>query len=430
VATISSLVDKVRVELGDIGKSFVSQFVADGSTNRFQLHYFPLDDANNIFVYQNGVEQVDAVVESSTGVLVLPSVPANGDQISVSGNYYRYFTTSELSSLVTSAVEQHSANHTDSLGRKITVDTLPLIEEYPVAVYAVTLALYTLATDAAFDIDIQAPDGVTIPRAERYRQLMEMIQTRQAQYKDLCVQLGVGLYRIDVFTLRRISKATGRYIPVYLPQEVDDRSYPQRVDDQLPTYGNRPAPWTTEAGDLTAYQGTAFTTTLTATGDLTDHTLACRLLNQRGSVLVVQDFTMTNFVGPVDTTVGGVTTRSYTIQASLTADQTLRLAERTYWSLVKVGLNPVLTMSAGQTYATGALSILLHDVPQTNVVGLTLYGTNVNSVIVSQSGALLTLATPTTGTVTSGDTLTLNSTNLTEIGGGNFFTARSSTVVI
>lgn len=144
MATISSLVDKVRVELGDIGKSFVSQFVADGSTNRFQLHYFPLDDANNIFVYQNGVEQVDAVVESSTGVLVLPSVPANGDQISVSGNYYRYFTTSELSSLVTSAVEQHSANHTDSLGRKITVDTLPLIEEYPVAVYAVTLALYTL----------------------------------------------------------------------------------------------------------------------------------------------------------------------------------------------------------------------------------------------------------------------------------------------
>ena len=158
MATISSLVDKVRVELGDIGKSFVSQFVADGSTNRFQLHYFPLDDASNIYVYKDGndISQY-STVESSTGILILDTVPVNGAQITVSGNYYRYFTTSELTSLVTSAVEQHSANHTDSLGRKITVDTLPLIEEYPVAVYATTLALYTLATDAAFDIDIQAP---------------------------------------------------------------------------------------------------------------------------------------------------------------------------------------------------------------------------------------------------------------------------------
>ena len=353
MATISSLVDKVRVELGDIGKSFVSQFVADGSTNRFQLHYFPLDDANNIFVYQNGVEQVDAVVESSTGVLVLPSVPANGDQISVSGNYYRYFTTSELSSLVTSAVEQHSANHTDSLGRKITVDTLPLIEEYPVAVYAVTLALYTLATDAAFDIDIQAPDGVTIPRAERYRQLMEMIQTRQTQYKDLCVQLGVGLYRIDVFTLRRISKATGRYVPVYIPQEVDDRSYPQRVDDQLPTYGNRPTPWITEAGDLTAYQNTAFTNTFSISGDLTGYTVAIRLLNQRGSNLIVETFTTSNFLQQSST--------AYTIDGSLTADQTMRLAERTYWSLVKINstTQEIIEIGGGNFFTARSSTVVL-----------------------------------------------------------------------
>jgi hypothetical protein len=43
VATLSSLVDRVRLELGDLGKSFVTQFMADGTTNRFQLHYAPIE---------------------------------------------------------------------------------------------------------------------------------------------------------------------------------------------------------------------------------------------------------------------------------------------------------------------------------------------------------------------------------------------------
>lgn len=327
MATISSLIDRVRVELGDLPKSFVTPFVADGTTNRFRLHYAPLDGVG-VKVFKNGADVTShASIEESTGVLVMDTVPADGDEFLVSGNYYRYFTGAEIATLVNDAVIQHSAGHTDSLGRKLTLDTLPVIEEYPVVVYATTLALYTLATDSAFDIDISAPDGVNIPRTERYRQLMEMMQTRQNQYKDLCAQLGVGMYRMDVFTLRRVSKATGRYVPVYVPQEVDDRSYPQRVDDQAPTYGNKPIPWVTEAGELTAYQGTAFSVTFQETGNFTGYTFECRLLNQRGSVLVVQNFHLA---------ITGPTNNITTIVATLTADETLRLAERTYWSLVKV----------------------------------------------------------------------------------------------
>ena len=40
MATLLSLTDRVRVELGDLGKSFVTQFVADGTTNRFKLLYW------------------------------------------------------------------------------------------------------------------------------------------------------------------------------------------------------------------------------------------------------------------------------------------------------------------------------------------------------------------------------------------------------
>lgn len=325
MATLSNLISRVRLELGDMGKSFVTQFVADGSTNRFNIHYSPLD-SSQVYATLNGADVTENVsVEESTGVIVFDTVPDDGDEIQVSGIYYRYFTAAELESLVTDAILQHTANHVDSIGRKITVENLPTIDEYPVALYATTLALYTLANDAAFDIDVFAPDGVNIPRSERYRQLTEMVQTRQAQYRELCVQLGLGMYSIDVFTLRRISKATGRYVPVYKPQEVDDRSYPQRVDDNAPTYGDKRAPWPTDAGELTAYQGRAFTTDVTFSGTYDVSTsFVAKVLNQRGSVLVVQEFDMS----VVDDGDG-----NYTATLSLTADQTLRLANRTYWSL-------------------------------------------------------------------------------------------------
>jgi hypothetical protein len=325
MATLSTLVDRVRVELGDLGKSFVTQFVADGTTNRFKLHYAPLD-GTGVRVFQNGIDVSDLTsVEESTGVLVFDTVPADGDEISVSGYYYRYFTQTEVERLVNDAVLQHTANHTDSLGRKVNIENLPGIEEYPVAIYATTLALYTLATDSAFDIDVQAPDGVTIPRTERFRQLMEMVQTRQQQYRELCTQLGIGMYKIDVFSLRRISKATGRYVPVYKPQEVDDRSYPDRIDIPTPTYGDTPLEWPTQSVELTSYQGRPFTTDVSFEAP-TGATLVAKLLNQRGSVVMVQQFT-SEFIEDEETP------GQWTGTMSLTGDQTLRLAGRTYWSI-------------------------------------------------------------------------------------------------
>ena len=224
-------------------------------------------------------------------------------------------------------MSQHSANHTDVVGRAINVATLPQLEEYPVAVYATTLALYTLATDASFDIDIQAPDGVSIPRSERYRQLMEMMQARQAQYRDLCAQLGIGLYGIEVFTLRRVSKATGRYVPVYKPQEVDDRSFPQRVHTKLPTYGDQRPKFPTEAGDLTAYQTRAYSGSINFSGDFTGKSFVAELLQQRGGLQIVQAFTLD---------VTGNATDGWVANISLTKDQTTGLANRTWWTLCSV----------------------------------------------------------------------------------------------
>lgn len=324
MATLSSLVERVRFELGDLPQSFVTQFISDITTNRYRLEHAPVDAAN-VTVFKNGVNISDEVeIEEHTGVLVLDDLPDIDDEFTVTGNFYRYFTTRELENIVTSAVAHHAGRDTDSLGRKITIDNLPSIEEYPVALYATTLALYTLATDASFDINIFAPDGVTIPRSERYRQLMEMVESRKDQYRELCIQLGIGMYSIDVFTLRRISKTTNRYVPVYRPQEVDDRSRPQRVEIPMPTYGDAPTPWPTDGGELTAYEGIAFTHTLTVTGDYEDKLFSARILPQRGSLQVVRNF---------DLVVTDNEDGTFTAVFSLTDENTRRLARRTYWSL-------------------------------------------------------------------------------------------------
>lgn len=324
MANISSLVDRVRVELGDLGKSFVTQFMADGTTNRFRLHHSPLD-ATTVIVFKSGIDITDQCsVEESTGVLVTDMLPEDGEEFTVTGTFFRYFTGAELQQVITNAIDLHGAKHTDSLGRKITAETLPYIDEYPVVVYATALALYTLATDASFDINIFAPDGITIPRSERYRQLLDVMNTRKAQYAELCAHLGIGLYSIDVFTLRRISKRTNRYVPVFKPMEVDDRSWPQRVNLPLPAYGDAEPAWPTEGGPLNAYQGLAYEESIPFTGYFEGKQFIARLISQRGSVQVIQNFTLT------------VTTEddeNFIANVSLTADQTLRPPRRTHWQI-------------------------------------------------------------------------------------------------
>jgi hypothetical protein len=327
VATLASLIDRVRLELGDMGKSFVVQFMADGSSNRFTLQYSPVD-GTGLTVYKDGVDiSEESSVEESTGTLVLDTLPDDGEALLVSGTYYRYFTTAELGYFVDAALQQHTARKTDEVGRKITLENLAPIEEYPVALYASTLALYTLATDASFDINIFAPDGVTIPRSERYRQLMEIIDSRREQYRELCTQLGIGLYTIEVFTLRRISKTSNRYVPVYKPQEVDDRSWGQRADLVIPNYGSRLTPWPTDGGELTAYEGIAYTTDIPFTGDFTGKSFIARLIVQRGSLQVVRTFELE--VATTDDV-------NYVATVSLTAENTRRLAKRTYWQLASI----------------------------------------------------------------------------------------------
>lgn len=347
MATLVGLADRLRTEIGDIGKSFVYQFTADGTTNRFLVPYSPLDGVN-LIIRQNGTDVSTSVeVEEATGYIVFDTTPDDGDDIIVAGNYYRYFTSTEVQGFVSDAYQQHTTNHTDAYGRSVSLQTLPTLEEYPVVIYASTLALYALATDASFDIDITAPDGVMIPRSERYRQLIQMVQMRKEQYKELCSQLGIGLFKIDVFTVRRISKHTNRYVPVYGPQEVDDRSMPVRVYLPLPTYGAVAKPTTAITQDLYVYAGDAYTIQIQFGFELDSYTPAAEIRMQPESAVLLTEFTTS--LPDVGSTDGD---GFRTLQLDLTTDQTRLLPGICYYDVQLTDTDGIT-----HTYVTGKIFV-------------------------------------------------------------------------
>ena len=351
MATVTSMADRLRYEIGDIGRSFVYQFITDGVTNRYHVPYDPVDGASMVITLDGIDVSTTVEVEEATGYIVFDTIPEVGSVAVAAGNYFRYFTNGEMCQFITTAFEQHSAYHTDAYGRTVSLANLATLEEYPVVVYASTLALYTLATDASFDIDITAPDGVMIPRSERYRQLMQMIDVRKNQYKELCSQLGIGLYKIDVFSLRRISKTTNHYVPIFQPQEIDDTSTLVRVHLPIPTYGNVTQPPVTIVQDLDVYSGDAYEFSIRLDFEVDTLTPLAQIRVSPGAAYVLTEFTVTK----PDLVEDGSNKRTLTL--SLTGDQTRILPTTSYYDVQLTNIDGVThTYVSGKIFKTAEVS--------------------------------------------------------------------------
>ncbi len=326
---MEDLLRRVRSELGDLETTFQETLIATGLDNRYTVNHAPLNAAS-VIVLVDGVDITEAApgesvaIEETTGTLIFDFIPEKGAVIVASGLAYRFFTNAELTEICTDAVEMHANHRTDVRGRPIGVNNIPSIEEYPLTLLATINALYVLATDASFDIDIQAPDGLMIPRSQRYRQLMELIEQLKGRYAELSSLLGIGLYAIEIFTLQRVSKRTNRYIPVYRPQEIDDRSKPERLYFPMPTYGADIADDGIPALDLTINQGDTFSQLVTIPSTIVPpdgSIFKAQIRGYAGSPVIAAEFTIVCLPD-----VSGVV-------ISLTSEQTRNLPRNSVWDL-------------------------------------------------------------------------------------------------
>jgi hypothetical protein len=244
------------MDLGDLPQPFDFAFVGDGVRDHFNVEHRPFDESS-ITVLKDGLSIVPAeegiTLDGLTGTVVFAAAPAPGIMWEIQGMKWRYFSDEDLTLFIDTAISQHSHNRADPSGGAYDIGNIAPVEEYPIALYATIQALWALATDASFDIDILAPDGVNIPRSERYRQLMDMIGARQTQYDELSAALNIGIKRLEVFTVRRTAKLTNRLVPVFMPQEWDDRTTPQRLYPPISLQGTPPVPISKGVYDIALY---------------------------------------------------------------------------------------------------------------------------------------------------------------------------------
>lgn len=326
MAVLADLLSRTRLELGDAPKQFTFTETGDGSTKDYYVKVKPLD-VDTLVVTVNGsplANPTGYTLEADLGMIHFVNAPSLNATIRVQGTHFRYFTDTDLETFINTAVEQHTFNRTDGYGNQVTMAKLPAVEEYPLVILSTIEALWALATDASFDINIFAPDGVTIPRSERFHQLSNMIQQRQAQYKELCSALNIGLWRLEIGTLRRVSKRTNKLIPVYMPQEIDDARKPERVYIQNDMLGRTPTPTTAATYDLIIYQGDSYSVILDFPDslDITTMVFKAQIRTYPNAPALYAEFTV-EVTDPV----------LRKIRLSLTKQQTAYLPARAFWDL-------------------------------------------------------------------------------------------------
>lgn len=234
------------MELGDRPERFQSQVDGDGTTITFDLPVGLISTINfRAYKIENNVltnlsTPADYTLDDVYGTLTLVNILNTGATLYTEGTSFNLFSDDEIAIFVNDAVALHIGNssanqrYKDSSGFirfrdiKGTLFNLPAIEEPLVAILATIEAFWALENDAATDIDVLSAEGTHIPRSQRFAQIMTNINALMDKYKTYCAQLNVGLFKVEVLTLRRVSMTTGRLVPIFAAREYDDAGLPQR----------------------------------------------------------------------------------------------------------------------------------------------------------------------------------------------------------
>ena len=233
----ASITAKTRMVVQDYGRPFACNVVLQGvdgisSSNVFDLPVESISQtASPPTVVLNGqVVEPGAtpffVIDYKYGVISFMMPPPllpnqTTGTLGVMGTTYDFFDDDEVAQAVSDAFAMHVAD----LEPMLYIDaqpgemSIPVVEEILVAYLAAVELLWFRATDAAQEVDVHTPEGVLIPRSQRYAQTIQQIQDLQAQYQTQAGALGVGLWRIQILNQRRVSYTTNRLVPIFREQE-------------------------------------------------------------------------------------------------------------------------------------------------------------------------------------------------------------------
>ena len=234
-ASVETITTIARGFLRDFPKFFQVSFNAVGRT--YELGN-PNIDADSLWVasYTN---TTPVTITSNTsassyysldarnGILRFNQTPPSGASILVEGYYYEWVLPSDLEFYANHAIEQHVYNLDLPLERMsgIVIDTIGM--------NCVVEALWGLLTEYSRDIDVTTSESVHIPASQRFRMVQSLLDYWSKAYEKQAKALNIGLERIEIMNLRRVSRGTNRYVPIYKSKELGEYGPIERLFPEI-----------------------------------------------------------------------------------------------------------------------------------------------------------------------------------------------------
>jgi hypothetical protein len=240
--TMDKITRIARTFLRDYPKFFQVSFDAIGRT--YELGQ-PNIQAENLWVARYTPSSSPVEIGSDTtasayysldernGVMRFNQSFAANTKIMVEGYYYEWVLPKDLEYFAAHAIEQHIYNldvHLENF-TPIIYDTIGMA--------TVVETLWGLLTEYSRDIDVTTSESVHIPASQRFRMVQSMLDYWTRNYQAQARALNIGLERIEIMTLRRVSRTTGYLVPIYRERELGDRN---PIERQWPEIGHGDIP--------------------------------------------------------------------------------------------------------------------------------------------------------------------------------------------
>ena len=234
-ATVSTITTIARNFLRDFPKFFQVSFDAVGRT--YELGS-PNIDADSLWV-ATYVNNAPVTITSNTsassyysldarnGILRFNTTPSASASILVEGYYYEWVLPSDLEFYANHSIEQHVYN------LDLPLESMSAIVIDTIGMHCVVESLWGLLTEYSRDIDITTSESVHIPASQRFRMVQSLLDYWTKAYERQAKSLNIGLERIEIMNLRRVSRSTNRFVPIYKSKELGEYGPIERIFPEI-----------------------------------------------------------------------------------------------------------------------------------------------------------------------------------------------------
>lgn len=223
---VERVAEIARTYLRDFPKFFQVSFDAVGRTYELGVNNL---DTTTLWIASTSGASVSTLstanysLDVRNGILRLATTPAANTKILVEGYYYEWVLPEDLL-----FYSQKSINYHEYTVKVPLSGVTPAVFDV-VGLGALVEALQALVTEYARDIDVSTSESIHIPGSQRFRMLQSLIAMWEAEYRKHANNLNIGPERIEIMSLRRVSRATNRLVPLYVSQEIGDYAPVERI---------------------------------------------------------------------------------------------------------------------------------------------------------------------------------------------------------